>query len=705
MKCKTILLLVLLHTVGAFGQIYNPDTISVTTTPWSENWLLNTNPTDGFSDLGCSAWFQARAAIAGNADWATAMDSPHYNVLHYGVSNDGVDRTAEMQVLIDLVEAAGGGTIVFPPGSYTFEGVLDQVYAYGGASNASIDFVGSNPFATRIQAATAGHYALTVTGGGGWNWVCSVRNLSIIGCGKTKNGVLFNAASAISMQFKNVCIWDCDIGFRNLGLLNYRFDGCSVNRNNYGFWLEPLPTMHGGDAVFEGQGNISYNDSAGVYLHGAAGGAVTEQLVFRDMVMEGGQGYAFFVEDWQGSWPLTIENCYFESNGAGVTVDVNGVTYEPNAIYLDNCRNVRITDSKLTQTIDAHDSELVLDRCYIYVPTFDVNETGTTSVRMIEPRIDAIGGGLSFYCEDIEPVADTTARHTSAPGPVTNSIRTDVVNGLSNGSMAVPFTGINIGANVSYSFEDVNAPLFGKALRVRLPVFTGNDDRLGIASYATTVDHWYVFSLDVRPDGNDVCLSVYSSGGTGGLVRSDDPGARFKADRWQRLWSVTKAQYTNGAGPIIYVIQRPGDAPETFDISALQLVDCGTYQAAMEYVRSRSYAWPVELPRVYYDDDPNDSAVVTISAADNGKLYSNAGALAACEFDLPAAVVGLRYTFVRMASFDIDLDPSGTEYFRPDAGPGDYLRLDADGDTVCIQCLESGVWDIVGGYGTYAFEL
>jgi hypothetical protein len=48
-----------------------------------------------------------------------------FNVLAYpGIYNDGTDSTAGLQALVDLVVAAVGGTLFFPPGDYRFTGIV-----------------------------------------------------------------------------------------------------------------------------------------------------------------------------------------------------------------------------------------------------------------------------------------------------------------------------------------------------------------------------------------------------------------------------------------------------------------------------------------------------------------------------------------------------------------------------------------------------
>jgi hypothetical protein len=90
-------------------------------------------------------------------------------------------------------------------------------------------------------------------------------------------------------------------------------------------------------------------------------------------------------------------------------------------------------------------------------------------------------------------------------------------------------------------------------------------------------------------------------------------------------------------------------------------------------------------------------------ARHSGRTYSNAGASGTISWHLPPATPGLQFTFVRIASQTVRLDPNGSEVIRG-GGAGKYLELDHDGDNVTLKCLTNGTWEIIGGYGSYMFE-
>ncbi|MFH0981810.1 MAG: glycosyl hydrolase family 28-related protein [Planctomycetota bacterium] len=91
------------------------------------------------------------------------------------------------------------------------------------------------------------------------------------------------------------------------------------------------------------------------------------------------------------------------------------------------------------------------------------------------------------------------------------------------------------------------------------------------------------------------------------------------------------------------------------------------------------------------------SASYTLTAADNGKTFSNGGATGTITFTLLPAAAGMRYQFQDVDANDIIIDPNGSEIFRLKLS-GKYLRLDDPACRVQIDCATTGVWDIVSGY-------
>lgn len=83
----------------------------------------------------------------------------------------------------------------------------------------------------------------------------------------------------------------------------------------------------------------------------------------------------------------------------------------------------------------------------------------------------------------------------------------------------------------------------------------------------------------------------------------------------------------------------------------------------------------------------NTTTPVALATTDSGFTRSNTGATIAITYTLPSASAGLRYSFVRVAPYDITLTPNGADTI---AGGNSYL-ISAPG-RVDIECYASGAW-------------
>lgn len=100
------------------------------------------------------------------------------------------------------------------------------------------------------------------------------------------------------------------------------------------------------------------------------------------------------------------------------------------------------------------------------------------------------------------------------------------------------------------------------------------------------------------------------------------------------------------------------------------------------------------------------TADFTVLAGQNGSVFSTKGAAGTVVFALPAAVVGLRYSFYVGATQELRVDPNGSEVMQlPSSGAnqtgGAYLTANAIGETLSIACFETGVWSVVASVGTW----
>jgi hypothetical protein len=96
------------------------------------------------------------------------------------------------------------------------------------------------------------------------------------------------------------------------------------------------------------------------------------------------------------------------------------------------------------------------------------------------------------------------------------------------------------------------------------------------------------------------------------------------------------------------------------------------------------------------------SAPDTVQTGWTGKTIGNLGIGGSAVWDLPAAVPGLSYRFVRNDAQVFDIDPNGTELIRGGTA-GQLLRMNTAGNQVVLACYIAGIWEVESSQGSYTF--
>ena len=103
------------------------------------------------------------------------------------------------------------------------------------------------------------------------------------------------------------------------------------------------------------------------------------------------------------------------------------------------------------------------------------------------------------------------------------------------------------------------------------------------------------------------------------------------------------------------------------------------------------------------------TAAYTVLASEVGDVFDTTGAAGTVLFSMPAAVAGMKYRFRVGAAQELRIDPNGTETISlPSSGvagaAGKYLTANAAGETISIECVTGGTWNVFGYTGTWAAE-
>lgn len=97
------------------------------------------------------------------------------------------------------------------------------------------------------------------------------------------------------------------------------------------------------------------------------------------------------------------------------------------------------------------------------------------------------------------------------------------------------------------------------------------------------------------------------------------------------------------------------------------------------------------------------TAACALTAADSGKRFTNDGAGGDIQFTLPAAAVGLQFSFTVLASYQIDVIRAGTDVVKESDGTDKtHFQASTIGRTISITCTKAGIWTVDNVYGAWS---
>lgn len=242
----------------------------------------------------------------------------HYNVKRFGAAGDGsADDTSEIQAVINAVEAAGGGVVYFPPGTYKITGgglVVDDenVTLRGAGSHQSVLLAGGTTNDSALLTLTSAH---TV-----------VEDLGFDGADSTYTlyGVKIEESSIDKWHRVERCHFE---------------DFSNASDEAYGIWSWVSFYVKVIDNTFEDCRRPIYlaEPDKGVEV---AGNVLTSS---RNLTQDG-----IYLTKWEAG----DSDAYVHGNSVrDVQVDPSGVGSNGHAIQVYNCRNTRITDNFCTDCL------------------------------------------------------------------------------------------------------------------------------------------------------------------------------------------------------------------------------------------------------------------------------------------------------------------------------------------------------------------
>lgn len=668
----------------------NPGTVNVVTTPWSANWLTHATDAAALTDLGfsaymaptindadlatflatlgCGAPFRSIADDADNKAVAATLQLAYMkSVLWFGAVGNGVaNDTAAIQATIDAVEADGGGTVFFPPGSYLIDAALvadGDVSFFGTPGSKIMEAAGSTVAAPMLRIVNGDHI--------------SVRGMTIQGAlvhlgwvGSTD----YTYAGLKLDTCTNVIVEGCTVTDRSQGVWAINSTDLKIIGNHFSGMFDPADYGDGAEynyasAVRIGLDGICYDVvvannwiyhwASGCTVSEASERVLCEHNTIRDMCENGiyvSSGLACSAVGNVISGPIgygvKMRGSYMRAIGNHI-VNAGRAVQAAGGINLTAVGGAGFTSYNGViqgNTIDTTTSHgIVVDRnaCDGYIGIVIEGNT----LRECGDSAIADNYGLGIF-------VSAGCKNVTVRGNVVRGGTTGVNKGViaAMGSAGLECDGIVVQGNI---LDDINST--GIVLNyIRDFTVSGNVLR----EYA---NHGVYFAqADVNLRGV-ISGNVFSNQTAAGATGVHGAAANCVLD--------AILSDNHGFGAVTNTVSANCRNERN------RVIDCE----------------PPGTPDVAKTADD------AIAATDSGSVFSNRGAAAQVTLSLPAATVGLTFEFVKQAAQNFYIDPNGGEVIRGGGG-GKYLIVTNAGDWFELLCVTAGTWEVGVKHGVAAFE-
>lgn len=381
----------------------------------------------------------------------------------------------------------------------------------------------------------------------------------------TLDGVTINNAKIginkkhgnIGNRYRDLSITGCDIGYKAVS--------------------QASPIMHAGNDVFE-SGEANSCDLAAFLIDSTLSG--TGGTAWRDFVIEGNGGFGIFVRNWNDSYtPLILDNVWMEVNALSGSVTIDGVSYVPKDLRIDNTTLAVIKNGMLPHSMKIVNSNIIVTDSVINDgPSVNWEIDSTSSI--VAERLSIDGGTHLLTVNSLAKarrLAGTAAQvHYAPPRVVRYGSVGQKIQSLSyDGAGPFPFTGSTTVDGTSVA----DGVIFGTCCELVIP----SGATLVQPAVTMTNGKWYVLTFDSKlVSGTTAGLTMQCASAVtlaGGL-------AALITTSWKTIASVAKSGTTGTIG--MYINNATGGSV-TLRLSAWQIVEFSNEQEALNYYNAGSY--------------------------------------------------------------------------------------------------------------------
>lgn len=504
-------------------------------------------------------------------------DPQGLSIANFGARSDAGDQTVAVQRAYDTLAAQGGGTLVFPAGTYAIALKL---------TSRDVHLRGAGSGATRLMPARPDAAILTAFYRNGAQSAVYVSDLDLVGTGKFQSTLFLaggqtyskNAEFSGGTHFERVRFHNADKCIeRRFGSIVLVVDQCTFTDANYHIYATSFDGSNGGVPMHAGCTSVSRSRLLGFrkamfYVRSTVQGS--GQITFSENIVENGSGFVFYIDGFVATRvpAIVIRDQWNENAADGMQLIVAGNRHERAMfLYARDCTSPIVVENTPLSSVCLEGSVLQTRDCDIT----DFTYTGDVASSVSHESAYAFSGTVQGICRTI--AGPSLAQGLRTPWfamalPVLRSpaYRAAVLQQF-DASEQITFAGSR-----TVGTRSAADPVIGTAAQ---DVEMRGGERLSMPAFAVKRGRWLAISYAARiVAGGPVEIQLNGAqgmSGSGSISRSD----------WVRLVAIVEVTDDSGSQYLLHTTK----AAATLRIGGLFVMEFDNRQQAVDYVNSGAF--------------------------------------------------------------------------------------------------------------------
>jgi hypothetical protein len=511
---------------------------------------------------------------------APAQTDASVSVRSFGALGDGrADDTRAVQAAYDSLARGGGGTLLFPRGTYRV--ALEM-------TSRLVHLRGEGREVTILQPTAADGAALrALYAVASWDPV-SISDLSLRGNSPLRGIGLAHGHELYVRNDEYVGRTILNrVGFENLdrsisrpyGNIGLVIEDCTFSNANYHIWTRgssapPADPMHGGNLVVA-RSRFSGFKRAMLFLDCQHPGG---QITFSDNVIEQGSGFVIYIRSFNGAgatpgiWFIRNWN---EATATGRTVEIEGTQHdEASFLFARQCAGMILFEDSPLGTLDVSGALIETRNCSLDNLRATRVDAGSQLLHRDARQFTGLAPGICLSVTGPTVPAGLRTPWFRMPLPRGKTrAYDDMVLQHFDGTTAIPFTG-SISATTA---PQEGGALIGNQIGQRLALARGANV-WPAPGFSAAARIWLVtLYIYRRVQGGSITLQLTGASGMSGMVE-------LESRTWELLVNIS--ENPGSAVGNLGLWHRTADQPAALQIGGIAILAFTSRQRATEFANS-----------------------------------------------------------------------------------------------------------------------